>query len=119
MKSLPTSGPILKEATYKYEGSYSYHFYITFDKVQGNLKLRETNECTKCCRSNQFEIMYKTGQWTAIYNKSVKDNQVVAFAVLWEKPVAIRYAWSRYPECVFTSDKNDLPAPPFKVEFAV
>src|SRR5690606_12523496 len=111
---LPVTGPLPQAVKVSNLGN-DYTFEIAFSHAAEKLKLRGTAFCQKCCNDTGFiEVQQADSlQWIKTKFSKLEENKVIANAMgLSKKPIAIRYLWSKYPECVIANAKNNLPAPP-------
>ena len=101
-KNIVCSGPIYKEM--KVDGGRAR---ISFDYAQSGLKVKgDEVEGVAIAGADRKFVWAKAkieGSTVVVWSDEVKD------------PVAVRYAWARYPFCNLYS-KEDLPASPFRTD---
>ena len=105
--------------TYGMKIPYSGPSYLSMQPEKGKIRLKFLHVCggleSKGGQLKQFAIAGKDRKFVWA-NAKIDGNTVVVWSDKVKDPVAVRYAWSKYPEGCNLYNKAGLPASPFRTD---
>ena len=108
-------GPVLASVSHARQPPDAWNVTLRFrpNAPDAQLRLRDTNQCRRCCGAPAFEVTSDAGEtWAPAEAVALSGTAVHVTGRGGRPPVALRYAWQDYPECLLHNAEG-APAAPF------